>query len=68
MDIQPVLAAIEAMSPSERQRVRVHLELREGGQLASTPVRVADSDEVKRAAREIMTRFPDSMRKLADRP
>ena len=68
MDIQPVLAAIDAMSPSERQQIRVHLELLEGGQLASAPGRVADSAEVQRTARELMTRFPESMRKLAGRP
>jgi hypothetical protein len=65
MDIEPVLAAIDAMSPGERWRVRAHLEVLEGGipQQANPPV--ADSASVQAAGRELMGRFPASMRKLA---
>ncbi len=66
MDIQTVLEAIEAMSPDERQRVRSHLDGLEGGQPANGPERYADPAEVRRRARELMTRFPSSMRKLAN--
>lgn len=64
MDIEPILVAIERMSPAEREMVRARLAVLDGG-TAPELGQHADSDDVRRAAEELMRRFPESMRKLA---
>ncbi len=64
MNLERVLAEIDAMTASERQVVRAHLEVLEGSQPLAA-ICHADSEEVRRTARELMSRFPESLRKLA---
>lgn len=65
MELGRILDAIDELSPSERQQVRARLNVLDG--LGPDAPTLADPVAVQQAARELMQRFPDSLRRLAGR-
>lgn len=67
MSVETIIRELEALTTAERRVVRAVIDRLDGAAPESGTASEADSAEVRRVAAELMTRFAESMRKLANR-